>query len=467
MMDESDGDTPLPSMKSAIHPCNAPGDRPDPKSHGRDPAMTPPQSPEIAGRPLGARRVVSVVRVLAVGFAGFAGIAILYPEAATASTAGGLGLLLACLLPRRGARRTRLGDDLRRRQAPLWPDVGTKAVVEAMTEPAFLIDRNLLLRYRNAVSEQAFGNMALGDAISLRFRSPELLAAIEASVEGRRIGNTEFVEGRSADRSWSVDILPIPVPQDERPAFFLLLFRDRTSERRIERMRTDFVANASHELRTPLASLIGFIETLQGPAKEDPVARARFLEIMRDQAARMSRLIDDLLSLSRIEMKRHVAVVGRVDLEDILSEVRELMAPVAAEAGITIEHLRGAGPHIVAGDRDELVQVFSNLVENASKYGESGKRVLVSAKRVRERGSVFVDASVQDFGPGIAPEHVPRLTERFYRVDVGSSRAKRGTGLGLSIVRNILVRHRARLVVTSVVGEGSTFTARFPAPDQR
>ena len=413
------------------------------------------------------RRLVSFIRIVTAAVVVFGTLAAVYPRAWEAILTAAAAMLLLCLLPQRGERRLRQGDDLRRRQSPLWPDAGTKAVVEAMLEPAFLIDRNLLLRYRNGVSEQAFGNMPLGDAISLRFRSPELLAAIEASINEQQAGNADFVEGRASDRFWSVDILPIPAPQSERPAFFLLLFRDRTGERRIERMRTDFVANASHELRTPLASLIGFVETLQGPAKDDVVARGRFLDIMRDQAARMSRLIDDLLSLSRIEMKRHVAVVDPVDLAELLAEVRDALAPLAAEAGLVIETAFGTGPFVVAGERDELLQVFSNLVENACKYGDSGDRVVISLQRTKARDASFIDAGIEDFGPGIPAEHVPRLTERFYRVDVGNSRSKRGTGLGLSIVRNILVRHRARLMVTSVVGKGSTFTARFPVPDTR
>jgi two-component system phosphate regulon sensor histidine kinase PhoR len=427
--------------------------------------LTTGESQTPADDAAGPRRTTSLRRAALAGLAGFGLTVAVYPEAWQPAI-GGFALMMAlCLLPRRSSRRLRAGDDLRRRQSPLWPDAGTKAVVEAMLEPAFLLDRALLLRYRNGVSERAFGNMTLGDAISLRFRSPELLAAIETCVGEQKAGNADFVEGRASDRFWSVDILPIPAPQGERPSFFLLLFRDRTAERRIERMRTDFVANASHELRTPLASLIGFIETLQGAARDDAVARARFLDIMRDQAARMSRLIDDLLSLSRIEMKRHVAVEGRVDLAEVFAEVQETLAPLAAESALAIEIEAEAGTHVVAGDRDELVQVFSNLVENACKYGESGKRVVMALKRVRGRDGSVIEASVTDFGPGIAAEHVPRLTERFYRVESSGSRPRRGTGLGLSIVRNILVRHRARLLVHSVVGQGSTFTARFPVKD--
>ena len=222
-----------------------------------------------------------------------------------------------------------------------------------------------------------------------------------------------------------------------------------------------------HDLRTPLASLAGFIETLQGPARDDAAARERFLAIMRDQAARMSRLIDDLLSLSRIEMKRHLPVKTPVDLTNIVQTVEDQIAPLAEELGVSIELDLPQTPVFVAGEEDELLQVFSNLVENACKYGQSGGRVTVRVLQGEERGRPVIDGSVIDYGPGIAPEHVPRLTERFYRVDVANSRSKRGTGLGLSIVRNILLRHKGRLLVHSEVDKGSTFTARFPACDAR
>lgn len=345
----------------------------------------------------------------------------------------------------------------------IWPARGMKAVVEALQEPGFIVDRAMLLRYRNPASLVAFGNMALGDPISLRFRSPELLGTIEGAIASLQPAYA-MLEERRPERTWQVEIVAIPPHQGERPHFFLILFRDRTAELQIERMRTDFVANASHELRTPLASLTGFIETLQGPARNDAAARERFLQIMREQATRMSRLIDDLLSLSRIEMKRHVPIAATADLVAVLNKVRSHLTPLAAELGMTIDFSVPEGAFVVAGDEDELIQVFSNLVENACKYGESGKRVEMELSRTSERGEPVINASVRDFGPGIPAEHVPRLTERFYRVDVGSSRAKHGTGLGLSIVRNILLRHRSRLVIVSRIGEGSVFTARFPDP---
>jgi two-component system phosphate regulon sensor histidine kinase PhoR len=223
-------------------------------------------------------------------------------------------------------------------------------------------------------------------------------------------------------------------------------------------MRTDFVANASHELRTPLASLRGFIETLQGPARNDPRAQEKFLGIMQEQVTRMSRLVDDLMSLSRLELKAKVTPDDAVDLVPLIGSVCDALAPLAADVGVEIKRIVPEGPVNVSGDSDELTQVFENLIENACKYGQEGKKVEVRLSAVKGQP---VEVSIQDYGPGIPEEHVPRLTERFYRVNVESSRSKKGTGLGLAIVKHILTRHRARLVIRSEVGKGSTFTVRF------
>jgi len=394
---------------------------------------------------------------------GLGGLAWFVPAAAPGCLAVFLFLLAVLYVPGRdlGRRRDKAAAD---RPEIVWPGRGVKAVAEALQQPAFIVDRHMLLRYRNPASLIGFGNMALGDALSLRFRSPELLAAVETVLRDNQPGGVTIEERRPVERVWQIEILPIPPYQGERPHFFLILFSDRTAELRIERMRTDFVANASHELRTPLASLSGFIETLLGPAKDDPVAREKFLGIMREQATRMSRLIDDLLSLSRIEMKRHVPISTSVDLTAILHAVGSQLAPLAEQLGMEIALDIPDEPVEIPGDEDELMQVFSNLVENACKYGESGKRVEITLTRTLERGDAYVDAAIRDFGPGIPAEHVPRLTERFYRVDPGRSRAKRGTGLGLSISRNILLRHRGRLLVESTIGKGSVFTARLPLP---
>jgi two-component system phosphate regulon sensor histidine kinase PhoR len=223
-------------------------------------------------------------------------------------------------------------------------------------------------------------------------------------------------------------------------------------------MRSDFVANASHELRTPLASLRGFIETIQGPAKADPRAQQRFRGIMLDQTTRMSRLVDDLLSLSRLELKSHIAPDQKVDLVPLLGHVRDSLLPLAGDLDVTINLHLPAGKVEVLGDRDELVQVFENLIENACKYGQEGKSVEVS---LLNSAGEAVEVVVSDKGPGIPAEHVPRLTERFYRVNVEDSRSKKGTGLGLAIAKHILTRHRARLIVKSEVGKGTDFTVRF------
>jgi two-component system, OmpR family, phosphate regulon sensor histidine kinase PhoR len=243
----------------------------------------------------------------------------------------------------------------------------------------------------------------------------------------------------------------------------VLIIDDLTERRRSERIRVDFVANASHELRTPLASLTGFIETLQGPARDDPVARERFLAIMRSQATRMSRLIDDLLSLSRIELKAHMRPSGEADLVAIIHHLADALEPLARELGVTIETELPAAPVIVRGERDELIQVFANLIENAGKYGQVGERVVVRVTAQGADGGPAV--SVRDFGPGIAAEHLPRLTERFYRADIEASPKHRGTGLGLAIAKHILTRHQARLTIESRLGEGATFTVIFPQRD--
>jgi two-component system phosphate regulon sensor histidine kinase PhoR len=233
--------------------------------------------------------------------------------------------------------------------------------------------------------------------------------------------------------------------------------------RRVEEMRADFVANASHELRTPLAALLGFIETLQGPAKNDTVAREKFLAIMQQQAARMARLIDDLLSLSRIELNAHLAPNTPVDLAPIVRQVADGLQTLARDRAVEIKLTTPAEPLVVLGDRDELIRALENLVENALKYGEAGKRVDITLGRAATRaGTPEARIAVRDYGPGIAPEHLPRLTERFYRVDVADSRAQGGTGLGLALVKHVLNRHGGRLSIESTPGQGATFVMHLP-----
>jgi two-component system phosphate regulon sensor histidine kinase PhoR len=284
---------------------------------------------------------------------------------------------------------------------------------------------------------------------------PDLIRAFETVAKGGPPQKVEFTE-RVPNERW----LAAWLARLGDSGAVLLLIADMSEQRKTDRVRVDFVANASHELRTPLASLAGFIETLQGPAREDAAARTRFLAIMREQAERMSRLVNDLLSLSRIEMKAHVRPSDRVDLAAVVQHVVDSLEPRARELGVAIETSLPEGRVEVTGDRDELIQVFENLVENACKYGQSGKRVTVAVMEPRDGQGARV--AIRDFGPGIPSEHIPRLTERFYRVDVEDSRRHRGTGLGLAIVKHILARHLARMTIASRVGEGATFTVNFP-----
>jgi len=339
------------------------------------------------------------------------------------------------------------------------PSASLAALVNALPEPALLVDRDGRLIAGNVPAAAAFGRIRTGEPISFTVRNPQLIEAIRAAAGGIA-QRFEINERFPVERALEAHVAPV-VFAHEKPGYFLLTFRDLTQERRLAKMRTDFVANASHELRTPLASLIGFIDTLQGPARDDATARGKFLPIMGEQARRMSRLIDDLMSLSRIELSLHLQPQTPVDLAAVVAQVCDVMAPLAEERNVALKLARGAAPLLVLGDRDELIRVFENLVENALKYGASGKRVEVSLSTAGAEAVV----AVRDYGPGIAPEHLPRLTERFYRVDVEQSRGQGGTGLGLALAKHILARHRGALAIESELGKGAIFTARIPLAD--
>jgi two-component system phosphate regulon sensor histidine kinase PhoR len=341
--------------------------------------------------------------------------------------------------------------------ASLLPAVS--ATLAGLDIPVMLLSGDASVLFQNRAAEKAFGEVVIGAHISARLRSPGILDMVAETISTNAPNQIEHSERLPSERVYIVRSAPIDfgdAGNGER--FFMLSFRDISEVRRIDRMRSDFVANASHELRTPLASLRGFIETIQGPAKNDPKAQERFLGIMFDQTTRMSRLVDDLLSLSRLELKSHIAPDEKVDLVPLLGHVRDSLLPLAKDVGVEINLHLPEGKAEVLGDRDELVQVFENLMENACKYGQEGKVVDV---RVTNAPGEPVEVSVADKGPGIPAEHVPRLTERFYRVSIEDSRSKKGTGLGLAIVKHILTRHRARLIVKSEVGVGTDFTVRF------
>ena len=334
-----------------------------------------------------------------------------------------------------------------------------RVIAEALPDPAILLNSAGQVLYGNAPARGLFALLREGSHISSVIRTPEFLDAVGAAPLRGRAVTVTYAERVPVGRRMAATVAPL-TRGAEPDSDILVLLRDLTEVERINQMRADFIANASHELRTPLASLRGFIETLQGTAKEDPKARERFLAIMAEQASRMTRLIDALLSLSRVEMNAHVPPCGRVDLNDVLDHVRDTLEPLARQSGGNLQVGRFPRPAIVRADRDELVQVFQNLVQNALRYGVKGGQIRIEPKHTptlgRQLGRYAV--SVIDQGPGIAPEHLPRLTERFYRIDVASSREKGGTGLGLAIVKHILNRHRGELAIASQSGNGSSFT---------
>ncbi|KQP88429.1 ATP-binding protein [Methylobacterium sp. Leaf117] len=340
-----------------------------------------------------------------------------------------------------------------------------EALLANIPDPVILVDRRAVVIEVNPAARALLPALKLRHPLSFALRAPDVLDGIEEVLRNGASLKTLYTTRVPTERAFEVQIGALPMPDGVvggQPNVVLFL-RDLTSARRLEAMRVDFVANASHELRTPLASLLGFIETLQGPARNDPPARERFLGIMKTQAQRMARLVDDLLSLSRIELREHVAPTRPVDLTRIAREMVDTQGPLARDRGVALT-IEAEGAFPILGERDELLRVVENLIENAVKYGGGGGRVAVALRRHTDpaSGRANVELSVRDQGRGIAAEHIPRLTERFYRVDVASSRDQGGTGLGLAIVKHIVNRHRGRLVIESVPDEGTTVRALFP-----
>jgi two-component system phosphate regulon sensor histidine kinase PhoR len=336
-------------------------------------------------------------------------------------------------------------------------------VFECLPDPLLLVDASDRVLFANRAMRGVVGVDAERKHISALFRTPSVLDALKRAMTSGESSTVEFT-------------LPVPVQRNYQAhvaragherAVTILLLHDLTAMKRAEQMRADFVANASHELRTPLAALSGFIDTLKGHARDDMTAREQFLGIMTVEAERMRRLIDDLLSLTRIEQNEHVPASGAANLETVLREAVATLTPLAKVENITLEMSAARGLPAVIGERDELIQIFQNLIHNAIKYGRPGGHVWVvlgtGAPPAGRGAEAMLSVSVRDDGEGIPQAAVPRLTERFYRVDVKRSREKGGTGLGLAIVKHIVNRHQGRLVIESRAGEGSTFTVYLPA----
>lgn len=308
-----------------------------------------------------------------------------------------------------------------------------------------------------------------GTDLALSLRHPEILEAVDSALHGDAPNSREISFSHPIPRNFEMRVFRLPGAGGVvGEVAAILILHDVTASVQAVAVRSDFVANVSHELRSPLAALVGFIETLQGPARDDAAAREHFLSIMSAEADRMTRLIDDLLSLSALEVNEHVRPQGRVDLKNVLQVVMELLLARATSKTMTIE-LHGTEPvQKIPGDRDELIQVFQNLIDNAIKYGASGSVISVDfgqVGRIPDIGMPGIAVAVQNEGEGIASELLPRLTERFYRVDKGRSRSMGGTGLGLAIVKHIVNRHRGRLTIDSAPGKGSTFTVYLPTHD--
>src|SRR5271165_687719 len=357
-------------------------------------------------------------------------------------------------LSRRLAERSAVMQQMRR---------ADEAIVERLPDPLIVLAADRSVRRANSAAQVAFGA-----DIPAVLRHPGLRGAIDRAfaqgVAEGKVQTAEFGLPAPVARELFATVVPKDPPLADGGRAVVVL-SDRSRERAVERMRADFAANASHELRTPLTSLIGFIETLRGPAADDPPAQQRFLGIMAEQAARMNRLIDDLLSLSRIELMEHQPPSAQVDLTELLQGLADGFEPRLAEHRVTLDLALAAGLPPVLGDADQLAQVAQNLLDNAVKYGRQGGAVRLAAEAAagpRWPARPGVVMTVADQGHGIPREHLPRLTERFYRVDTGRSRAVGGTGLGLAIVKHIVNRHRGQLAIDSQEGVGTTVTVWLP-----
>ena len=337
-------------------------------------------------------------------------------------------------------------------------------ILNALPDPVLLLDGKRRVLAANQAADDLFESDPRDKDLSTSLRHPEALAAVAKALQTGGSEKVEITLQQLVTRIFEIHAVAI-APGAAGPARAMVAFHDVTSARNAQQMRADFVANVSHELRSPLSSLVGFIETLSEAAQDDVEARERFLGIMGGEARRMARLIDDLLSLSRVEANEHIRPKEKVDLALMIGTIADALSvkAKAREMVIVREGLDGLSP--VAGDSDELTEVFTNLLDNAVKYGSQGSTVTIKAERVEripDIGGAGVALRVTDIGDGIASEYIPRLTERFYRIDKGRSRSMGGTGLGLAIVKHIVNRHRGRFIIESTIGKGSTFSVYLP-----
>ena len=344
------------------------------------------------------------------------------------------------------------------------PRPSAERLLEAIPSPLVLIGPDERIHILNEGARRLFGPGNAGRHYVTALRQPALLDCVEAALKRNAPGRARYLsrEGRR-DATWRVEARPIEFGNGIGA---LVSLEDATATEEAGQIRRDFVANVSHELRTPLTAMLGFIETLRGAARHDQDAQDRFLGIMEKEAERMNRLVRDLLSLSRVESEERMRPTSTIEIGGLLASVTSSLKQIAQERGVRITQTNLDDALTLPGDADQLFQVFANLVENAIKYGGPDKEVVISvspSERDADLRAPAVRVEVRDAGPGIDPIHIPRLTERFYRVDAHRSRELGGTGLGLAIVKHIVNRHRGKLHVESTLGRGSVFTVILPS----
>jgi len=336
-------------------------------------------------------------------------------------------------------------------------------ILDAVPDALLLVDPARRVAHANRAARRLFGERVEGCAIDAVIDRPGFLETVAHTLDEAAESDIALSLDKPVMREFRVHVAPLGGEGA------VVVLHDETEVKRSEQLRVDFVANASHEIRSPLAAIVGLLETVRGPAREDADARERFLEVMAAEAARMTQLVEDLLSLSKIEMREHAQPTALVSLAAVAEEVAATLAHRAEARRMTIAVEAEPDLPAVVGDADELALMVRNLALNSITYGREGTVVRVALRACAappelpwaEDGAVAI--AVADESDGIAPEHIARLTERFYRVDKGRSRKAGGTGLGLAIVKHVVNRHRGHLSIESALGVGSTFTVTLPA----
>lgn len=339
-------------------------------------------------------------------------------------------------------------------------------IMDGLADPVILLDEKRQVVDANLAARNLLGEQALGQNLAKSLNAPGIIKAVDKVLAGEQAMRDEIAIPSPVSRTYEMSVWDLQPRASEKASWAMLVLHDITLAKKADQMRVDFISNVSHELRSPLSSLVSFIETLRGPARDDPQAQERFLSIMETEAMRMTHLINDLLVLSKLETQEHILPEGKVDLRRILKQVGAALSIRANKRGIKIDI--NCPPQLpkVNGDGDELTQVFRNLLDNAINYGYGGVPILVTLKatgQIPGTGEAGVAACVVNQGDGIDAKHLDRLTERFYRVDKGRSRTMGGTGLGLAIVKHIINRHRGRLDIDSTLNGTTAFTVYLPS----